>query len=523
MSALGVGLGGLGQGYAQGAQQNFSNRQQQAQFGLEQQRQALNEREQAQANAAREQGTVYEGQRVAQGAQELAQRKQFHNVDAGRAELTKWESIVNAPDFTRRYSPSEQERIQTDYMNRKHRILQQFPELSDSAYADVPGSVNDGNAVAPAAPEDNKVLAGPTSAPAPAPAQPGPFADVQNVGGQAVIPGNAPAPSPTEAAPVAGPPIPAAPTPAPKSPLDSAFADVIAEMKDPSLSTEERRSARKEMFQMIKDTAEIDANKAHAMYELAMTAEVAPNAHSNRAVNNENVAASQYERGTYKPALLKQGDAQLELEKLKAKQKTSGLTAGEMIQMSQLQFQIANAVAERSDKKQEQHYQHSKDAHEFDWKTGEQGREEAKQLHAGQLKIATQGAMEVDTVTHVPKLKKDGVQQFQRIYHELTAQGIQPTPDDINPGYPKDVWTSVNTPGFDVDAAIRAAVANNDNESANMLRGAYKAARGVGQMMSGAIGQRSKPAAKPAVKSATTTRSGSRIPLVNGRAQVTIK
>jgi hypothetical protein len=289
----------------------------------------------------------------------------------------------------------------------------------------------------------------------------------------------APRPQPDMQPPVAA--GPEQPQPSLTDETRGRIRSLLEQSKDPNLSIEDQRMALDMATQLMGRLTEIGSGQANTRLATAQANEVAPNAASNRALNTENIAASRYERGEYKPGMLSLRERELKLEELKAKQKSGGMTTGEWLQMMKLQYDIQKDAADAQERGEQRQYDRGKDAAEFIFKEGEAGRTADTDIRRGLMRVIEKSVVQIDPVTRVPVLKKGGVEAYQRAVQGFIAQGQNPTVDDINPGFPAPVWKAVNTPGFNLQAAMSAALAAGDQQAANE----YKAAADMVRRLSG--------------------------------------
>jgi hypothetical protein len=314
----------------------------------------------------------------------------------------------------------------------------------------------------------------------------------------------APRPQPDMQPPVAA--GPEQPQPSLTDETRGRIRSLLEQSKDPNLSIEDQRMALDMATQLMGRLTEIGSGQANTRLATAQANEVAPNAASNRALNTENIAASQYERGEYKPGLLGLREKELELEKFKAKQKSGGMTTGEWLQMLKLQYDIKNDAANAQERERDRQWNRGQDVAKFNYQTGEGERAAETDIRRGMLRVIEKSVVKIDPVTRVPVLMKGGEEAYRRAVQQFIAQGENPTVDDLNPGFPAPVWTAVNTPGFNLQAAMNAALAAGDQRAANE----YKAAADMVRRLAGGGGAApSKPgAAQPGSGSKKKDRRG---------------
>jgi hypothetical protein len=477
MSALGIAASGAGQGYMQGNQERYGRQQQQRQYGLQERQVGLAEKSQSQEEA-------------------------FRREQAAREDLARMDSTENSEGFSTKLSPDQQQKIRATNAGRRSRIYRDFPQLSDSAFADKPSPYDD-QSTDPGRPAMSTPPIAPTGAPSP-------FANVQpstapDGSTQAVLPEPAgpPAAAPAPTAPTA--PVAAQPSVAGPKPNKSLYDFFSAQAHDESLPMEARNAAAAQAMKIRESEAAIAGTEANTAGTLLSNKEIAPNAHMGRAGTAEQIAGSQYDRNTYKPTLLKQGQEQIDLNRLIAKSKSGGgLTASDKIRMMELQRQLNKDAQDRKDQQAERGYQHGKDAATFQQTEDLATRRETAAERNATIGVMAKSVMTVDPITHVPTMKPGGVQEFQRLVASLHQQGKQVTAEDVNPGYPPSVWAKVNEPGMTeqtVRAAVQNALVNGDRSTAILIKNAWAATR-----MMGGGGAAPAPAAKPAAKARTVAK-----------------
>lgn len=519
MSSLGPLIAEAGQGYLRGQQQLQERRQKERAFKLEE-------------------------DRLAQTREFAEKEAKFRETQAAREEIERINTRLNDPKLRKQSTPAAWKAMEDKSHARISRLYRQYPELSDSALEDVPSTIEDPTAQVP--------VAGP---PVPQERPRSPFADVRNVGGQAVLPeapapagidAQAEAPQPPPSQPlVPGPrdlraPVPATagqgvglaapPLPqfgeqpqqpqqqpqqqpaeqqgqqAPRDRFDLLVDRLIQRMNDPAAAPEDQEQAEAQLLQTITAIAQVDQAKAQTLFLRAQAAEVAPDAASRRAGVAEQIQASQDERLKFKPEELR-----LKGLEIKGKNRPRAPTIADQLAVMRLRHQMQQDALENRRKERDFQYGVGKDAAEFEQRERTEEGRKAERARAALIDVIKKSVFEIDKVTRQPVLIRGGLETFKTLLADAERWGSDVSVGDMNPGYDQEVWSAVNTPGFDANAAIATAKARGDTESAKEIRGAWEAAVQQGKMMAGrstppasspATPPRteSKPSAKPAAK-----------------------